>query len=119
MTTVYAVEVESGTGYSEVTRRRFTDLGAASAWANALGKVWMRASVVPAPGKTANVALPRPPAATKLFMCFASLERAAATGARCPMNGTHDVNSTLVGTLARKGKIRVEVYAKNTAWFIS
>lgn len=44
---------------------------------------------------------------------FAMLETAAASGARCPVAGTNGLTSTLTGTLARTGKIRIDVYPHN------
>jgi len=45
---------------------------------------------------------------------FALLERAAIAGERCPLNSPFGpVDSTTITALARKGRIRVEVYRHN------
>lgn len=44
---------------------------------------------------------------------FAMLERAAASGARCPKAGTDGLTSQLTGDLARAGRIRIDVYPHN------
>jgi hypothetical protein len=44
---------------------------------------------------------------------FATLEGAAASGARCPITGTGGLTSQLTGNLARAGKIRIDVYPHN------
>lgn len=49
----------------------------------------------------------------RLATAFASIERAAAAGARCPENGTAGVGHGVVPALARAGKIRVEIFAHN------
>lgn len=48
-----------------------------------------------------------------LQLCFEDIVRAAVAGERCPLNGTRNMTSHLVAVLARTGRIKVEVYAKN------
>jgi hypothetical protein len=49
----------------------------------------------------------------QLDAAFARLERCAAAGERCPLNGTQGMDSTISATLAREGRIEVEVFARN------
>lgn len=45
--------------------------------------------------------------------CFASIERAACEGARCPTNGNCGVETAYVIELARQGRIRIEISGHN------
>lgn len=45
--------------------------------------------------------------------CFEALQRAAVAGARCPLSGSDGVTSDLTAALAKSGRIKIEVYARN------
>lgn len=50
---------------------------------------------------------------TALEHCFAAIERAACEGARCPKNGEFGVDTIYTNTLARQGRIKVEISGQN------
>lgn len=61
----------------------------------------------------ANTSVPEFEKKRRLEAAFNRLCSHAAEGSRCPENGTFEINSHTVGTLARMGRIRVLVGALN------
>jgi hypothetical protein len=103
------IKGEAPSGKIKELRQRFTSEQAAEDYAKGL-TLWRRTWVVLAGTAPRNRRGSDPNAVAG---AFAEIEAAVIKGERCPMNGAGNVNSASLGVLARAGRIRIEVSAKN------